>query len=153
MRLGDAAIRGVVLAGLPNIFGNDTDLGTWYSRKTAAPVVGFLGPNAFKGFRLEIDYPGGKLYLERQGADDVHDMDLVGLTLQPDAGRWRILGTAVEGVEVGDILLQVGEVRLSGATMGTATDALRGKPGDVRMLTLERQGKTLRVEARVRRLL
>ena len=153
IRLGGTTIGGVGLVGLPNIFANDTDLGTWYSRKTAAPVVGFLGPNAFKGFRVEIDYEAGMLHLERHAADDVHDMDRVGLTLQPDGGRWRVLGSAVEGVEAGDVLIAVGEVAIPGATMGTVADSLRGKPGELRVLTLERQGRTIQVRARVRRLL
>ena len=169
VRLGETKIAGVGVVGLPNIFTNETDLGTWYSRKAAGPVVGFLGPNAFKGFRMEIDYRGGMLYLERGAVDDEHDMDLVGLTLQPDGGLpaaaasdasaqgrpglWRVLGSRVAGVEAGDVLLQVGKTRLSGATMGTAIDALRGTPGDERVLTLERQGRTVTVSARVRRLL
>jgi len=158
IRLGATTVTGVGLVGLPNMFGDGTDLAMWYSQKTAAPVVGFLGPNAFKGFRLEIDYADAAIYLERGAADDVHDMDLAGLTLQPAGGRWRVLGVAsqqgqpsVEGVEPGDILLQVDDLSTSGATMGKVVDALRGKPGDVRVLTLERQGKRLRVEARVRR--
>jgi hypothetical protein len=169
LRLGDTKISGVGVVGLPNIFGNDMDLGTWYSRKAADRVVGFLGANAFKGFRVEIDYRGGTVYLERGAADDEHDMDLVDVTLQPDGNpptgaasdasvpssrtRWRVLGSRVQGVEAGDILLQVGKRSLSGVTMGAAVDALRGKPGDERVLTLERQGRRITVAARVRRLL
>ena len=153
LRLGDTKISGLGVVGLPNIFGNNLDLGTWYSRKAAGPVVGFLGPNALKGFRVNLDYRGERLYLERGAADDQRDMDLVGLTLQPDGGRWRVLGSRVEGVEAGDVVLQVGKTHLSGATMGTAIDALRGKPGDERRLTLERQGRTITVAGRVRRLL
>jgi C-terminal processing protease CtpA/Prc len=80
-------------------------------------------------------------------------MDIVGLTLQPAAGRWRVLGAAVEGIEPGDLLLRVDGLSASGATMGAVVDALRGTPGDVRVLTLERRGQRVRVEARVRRLM
>ncbi len=151
IRIGAATIAGVGLAGVPNFFPDNSDLGTWYSQKAAAPVVGFLGPNVFKGFRLEIDYAKEMVYLERRAPDDVHDMDLVGLTIQPANGRWRVIGSAVDAVQPGDILLQVGDLSASGATMGTVVDALRGQPGDVRVLTIERQGKRVRVEARVRR--
>jgi hypothetical protein len=75
-------------------------LGAWYSQKAAKPVVGFLGPNALKGLRVEIDYAKGAV---------------------------------------------------SAATLGTVVDALGGKPGDVRVLVLDRQGKRIRVEARVHR--
>lgn len=153
IRLGDTRISGVGFVGLPPVFGSDPDIGTWYSRKTAAPVVGFLGPNAFKAFRLEIDYVRGRLYLERRAADDVRDMDMIGLTLQPDGTSWRVLRTLVAGVQAGDLLLQVGGLRTSGATMGAVVDALRGRPGDQRVLLLERRGQRLRIVARVRRIL
>jgi len=61
--------------------------------------------------------------------------------------------TAVEGVEPGDRLIQVDALETTGATMGTVVDALRGKPGDIRVLVLEREGKRFRVEARVERYL
>ena len=37
--------------------------------------------------------------------------------------------------------------------MGKVVDALRGKPGEVRMLHLERDGKRIQVEARVEHLM
>ena len=151
IRLGPVAVAGVGVVGLPDIFGEGVGLGAWYSRKTAAPVAGFLGPNAFKGFRLEIDYAHGMVYLERGGPDEVHDMDLVGLTLRPEGDAWRVAGSAVEGVEPGDMLIQAGDLSVTGATMGTVVDALRGAPGDLRVLVVERNGKRVRIEARVRR--
>jgi hypothetical protein len=153
MRLGAISIAGVGLVGLPDIFGRAGDLGAWYSRKTARPVVGFLGPNAFKAFRVEIDYRGGTIWLERHADDESHDMDLVGLTLQPDAGRWRIVGSVVEGVRPGDVLSRIGDLPTDGATMGNVVDALRGAPGDERLLVVVRDGRTIRVSARVRRLM
>jgi C-terminal processing protease CtpA/Prc len=59
----------------------------------------------------------------------------------------------VDGVEPGDVLLQVENLKTTGATMGTVVDALRGRPGDIRVLVLERNGKQFRIEARVVRLL
>jgi C-terminal processing protease CtpA/Prc len=53
----------------------------------------------------------------------------------------------------GDILVRVDEVNATGATMGTVVDALRGKPGDKKMLVIERNGKEILVEARVERVL
>jgi hypothetical protein len=47
----------------------------------------------------------------------------------------------------------VDNLETTGATMGTVVDALRGTPGDVRILVLERNGERFRVEANVERFL
>jgi C-terminal processing protease CtpA/Prc len=56
----------------------------------------------------------------------------------------------IEGVQVGDKLLKVGELPLSGATRGAILSAMHGKPGEVRVLTLERNDKTFTVEASIK---
>ena len=61
-------------------------------------------------------------------------------------------GTLVPGVEPGDRLLKVDGLEVTGASMGRVVDALRGRPGDVRLLQLERRGKTFTVRATVTRL-
>ena len=157
---GGVPLRGVAIAGLPDFFGG-LGLGGWYSRKTARPVVGFLGPNAVRGLRVEIDYAGSAMYFERGAASDAPEFDLVGLTVQaqPD-GRYVVAGVApyqgqpsVEGVQAGDVLLEVGGLRVPGASMGTVVDALRGRPGDSRALVLERNGTRVNVTATVRQVL
>lgn len=161
IRWGSVPLSGVGLVGLPNFFPGGAGLGEWYSRKTARPVDGILGPNAFKAFRVEIDYAGSAVYFEKGVEPEAHDMDLVGLTLRPEAdGTYRVIGVAskhgeraVEGVEAGDELVQVDGLEAAGATMGTVVDALRGRPGDTRILLLERNGKRFTVEAKVERFL
>jgi hypothetical protein len=161
IRWGGVALSQVGLVGLGEIFGPGFDLGAWYSDKTARPVDGFLGPNAFKAFRVEIDYPESTVYFERGPAPPAPDMDLVGLTLRPEAdGGYSVLGvadvdgaSAVPGVERGDRLLRVDGLDTRGATMGTVVDALRGTPGDVRVLVVERDGLRRTVEATVHRFL
>lgn len=158
---GSVPLSGVGLVGLPNFFPGGAGLGEWYSRKTARPVDGILGPNAVKGFRVEIDYAGSAVYFEKGAEPEAHDMDLVGLTLRLEAdGTYRVIGVAskhgkraVEGVEPGDELVQVNGFETEGATMGTVVDALRGRPGDTRILLLERNGKRFTVEAKVERFL
>jgi hypothetical protein len=154
---GPVPLTGVGLAGLPDFFPNGSSIGEWYSRKTARPVAGFLGPNAFKAYRVEIDYAGSAVYFEKKSETDLRDMDLVGLTIRlgPDS-VYEVVGTArreglapVEGVEPGDRLVEVDGLPTRGATMGTVVDALRGKPGEIRVLGLEREAKRLSVEARV----
>lgn len=154
---GGVPLRDVGVVGLPESF----PLASWYSRKTARPVDGLLGPNAFKAFRVEIDYAGSAVYFEKGTDFDSHDMDVVGLTLRPMAdGGYEVIAIAsidgkpsVEGVEPGDRLVRAGDVEVSGATMGRVVDALRGAPGDTRTLLLEREGKRFTVEARVERFL
>jgi C-terminal processing protease CtpA/Prc len=158
---GPVRLTDVGIAGLPGFFQRGASLGDWYSQKTASPVEGFLGPNAFKAFRVEIDYASSAVYFERGAEVDAHDMDLVGLTLQPQAnGDYRVIGIvdvagapSVAGVEPGDRLMRIGDLEVAGATMGTVIDALRGKPGETRALVLERNGERISVDARVTRLL
>jgi hypothetical protein len=151
---GTTSLKGVAVVGVPG-------LGEWYSRKTASPVDGFLGPNAFKPFRVEIDYVGSAVYFEKGSEFDLHDQDLVGLTLRPEADSgFSVIGVAqkggkpvVEGVEPGDRLLQVGDLEVQGVTMGTVIDALRGQPGDNRTLIFLRGGARFTVKAKVERFL
>jgi hypothetical protein len=136
-------------------------LGEWYSQKTARPVDGFLGPNAFNTYRVDIDYADSAVYFEKRMEADARDMDIVGLTLQPQAdGKYMVIGIAeingkptVDKVKTGDMLLEVGRLKTTDATMGKVIDALRGKPSDVRTLTLERNGKRIKIKARVNRFL
>jgi len=158
---GPVRLAGVGVVGVAGVQPGGPPLGAWYSRKTARPVNGFLGPNAFKAFRVEIDYAGSAVYFEKTAESDTFDMDLVGLTLRPeDDGSYTVIGVAVkdgkpavEGVEPGDKLIQIGDLKTTGATMGTVVDALRGKPGDICHIILERGGNRFRIEAKVARLL
>lgn len=159
--LGSVRLAGVGFTGVPDFFPGGQDLGGWYSYKTASPVAGFLGPNAFKAFRIEIDYTRSAVFLEKKAEFELHDMDLVGLTLRPEAdGGFRVIGiarhdgkTVVDGVEPDDRLVRVDELEVQGLTMGAVVDALRGKPGDVHTLMLERAGRRFQVVVRVERIL
>ena len=161
LRWGAVRLADVGLVGLPRFSPDGPSIGERYSRKSARPVAGFLGPNAFKAFRVGIDYARGFVHFERAARTDRHDLDLVGLTLRLLAdGGYEVAGVVrrdgrpvVEGVEPGDRLVQVDGLALTGATMGTAVDALRGRPGEVRDLLLERGGRRFTVRARVTRLL
>jgi PDZ domain-containing protein len=124
----------------------------------AEPVIGWLGGNVLKGFRVTIDCPGHMTYWERQSDLDAHDLDQVGVTLETrdDQPGFFIAGIAtkrgaptVEGARIGDRLVQVDDLRLDGATRGALFSALHGKPGSVRLLTLERDGKRVTVPTRI----
>lgn len=147
----------VGLVGLPDSF----PLAVWYSQKSARPVDGLLGPNAFRSYRVEIDYPDSAVYFEKSTDGDFHDMDIVGLTLRPEAdGNYSIIGIAdkdgrpsVEGVKIGDVLVKVDDLVVRNSTMGTVADALRGKPGDFHRIIVERNGNQFEVLGRVIRFL
>ena len=75
-------------------------------------------------------------------------------------GRYRIVGIAqvdgeptTAGVEPGDIIIGIDGIGMTGATMGTVVDALRGNPGDMHTLEVDRKGERFTVEATVRRFL
>jgi hypothetical protein len=149
--LGTLRARDVALLGL------DQDLFDWYSRKSAGPVAGFIGANVLRGFRLEVDFPAGMTYWEPGPPPGPGDLDIVGLTLRPEAdGGWSVAGVAerggapaVEGVLPGDRLIRVDRLETAGASMGEVVATLRGKPGAPRSLVLEREGKRIAIEAKV----
>jgi len=129
----------------------------WYSKKAPEPVVGWLGGNVLKGFRVTIDFPRHMTYWERESDLDPNDLDQVGVTLERrDTEKgYFIAGIAekdgkptVEGIRVGDKLVQVDNVRLEDATRGAVFSALHGKSGTVRVLILERNGKQVTVSAK-----
>jgi hypothetical protein len=161
MQCGSVRLDSIGIAGLPDFFPNGTGLGEWYSQKTARAVDGFLGPNAFKNYRIEFDYQNQLVYFDKRIESEPHDMDLVGLTLRPEAdGSYLIIGIAskdgkrvMEGVEPMDVLLKIDDFLVTGATMGAVEDALRGKPGDIHILTVERKNQQFRIEAKVERFL
>jgi hypothetical protein len=151
--LGPLRVSDVGLLGL------DQSLFVWYSKKSAGAVVGFIGANVLKGFRLEVDYPNRMTYWEVAPPPDQGDLDIIGLTLRPETnGGFTVAGVAtkdgrpaVEGVQPGDTLIRVGALDAAGATMGAVVDALRGKPGETRTLVIERAGKRSTVDAKVMR--
>lgn len=131
------------------------DFMEWYSQKNPGPVIGWLGGNVLRGFRITLDYANRTSYWLKQADLDEHDLDQVGLTLQSNHGFFvsAIVAQkgkpAVEGVRIGDKLLKIAELDTKGATWGQVFSAMHGKPGEVRTLVLERDGKQFTVSAKV----
>ena len=128
----------------------------WYSKKNAGPVIGWLGGNVLRNFRITIDYAKHVSYWLRQREADAHDLDQVGLTLESKHGQYFVAGvatqngkTTVEGVAVGDQLLQIDGLPTNAVNWAAIYDAMHGSPGEVRNLVLERNGRQFRVPARV----
>jgi len=139
--------------GQSKVEGNFFD---WYSKKAPETVIGWLGGNVLRGFRLMIDFPRRTTYWERVSDLDPHELDQVGVTLEKQSDGYFIAGIAqksgkptVDTVRVADRLIQVDDVVLSSATRGAIFAVLHGKPGEVRMLVVERDGQQLTVPAKV----
>lgn len=152
---GGVPLRNVAVASM------DPEFVSWYSKKTAAPVMGFLAWNVLQAFRITIDYKNSVAYFEKRHELDSHDMDTVGLALaQSRTGGYAIVAVVqkdghptVEEAQRGDKLLKVDGLDATDADLQTIVNALRGKPGDSRTLVLDRKGQTLTVNAKVMRLI
>jgi hypothetical protein len=142
------------LAIAPDDHGHD--FMDWYSTKNAVPVIGWLGGNVLRHFRITIDYPRHMSYWERQSALDPHDLDYVGLTLQSRHGDYFIgrVATrggwpAVTGAQVGDKLVQIGMLQTHGASREALFGAMHGKPRAVRRLVVDRDGRLIEIKTSV----
>ena len=132
------------------------DLFDWYSQKNPVAVIGWIGGNVLKSFRLTIDYPKRAMYWLKQSGPDAHDLDQVGLTLRAQGHAFFVAGvatkngrTTVDGVLPGDQLVRVGDLDLSTATWGRIFEAMHGLRGQSRSLIVERAGVPLAVTATV----
>jgi hypothetical protein len=147
---------GALAAGPGGILPDNLDLFDWYSRKNATPVIGWIGGNILKQFRLTIDYPARMMYWMKQSDPDSHDLDQVGLTLRSEHREYFVAAVAtkngrptVEGVSSGDRLVRIGDLETQNATWGAIYNAMHGNPGETRMLVLERNGNRFTVAAKV----
>jgi hypothetical protein len=152
--LGTGAILGPFLDGLVG----DLFWDNW-QKGAGRPVVGWLGGNVLKNFKVTIDYPNRTTYWRQQATPDAHDLDQVGLTLVRRQDRYFIGGIvrkadpgtiedlAVRGVDIGDELVAVDGLLVEGAAKDKVLSALHGKPGDRRTLIVEQGGVRRRVDA------
>ena len=147
---------GALAAGPGGNFPGNLDLFDWYSQKNATPVIGWIGGNVLKQFRLTIDYPTRMMYWLKQGDPDSNDFYQVGLTLRSQHREYFVAAVArkngrptVEGVSPGDRLIRIGNLQTQNATWGAIYDAMHGKPGQTLILVLERSGNQFTVTAKV----
>jgi predicted aspartyl protease len=132
----------------------------WMSPMMTAPIFGALAGNVLRAFRVEIDYAHGTTYLEASGTVEPDDLDSPGIVFEtsPD-GAYRVAGITqragsaiVSGVHPGDRIISVDSLTVTGATRDAVIRALRGKPGDIRHLHLERDGVRVDLDVVVQRL-
>jgi hypothetical protein len=129
----------------------------WYSQKNPVAVIGWIGGNVLRGFRITIDYAKRMSYWLPQSELDVHDLDQVGLTLEARGGEYFVTAIVtqngeptVDGVQVGDKLLGIDSLSTANATWGEIFRAMHGKPGELRALQLARTSKQFSVQATIR---
>jgi hypothetical protein len=133
----------------------------FFRQRAGAETSGLIGGNALVNYRVGIDYAHSTVYFEQRGSYIAPGIDVVGLTLRPELdGRYTIIGVpdyegkpAVPEAKPGDVLVAVDKVPAKGSTMGQIWSLLGGDPGDIRVLTLEREGRQLTVNATVKRFL
>jgi hypothetical protein len=153
--LGSLTVRGAgALAIGPDNGGHD--FMDWYSTKNAVPVIGWLGGNVLRAYRITIDYPKRLSYWVPQSEIDIHDLRSVGLTLVSKHREYFVGGIAtqngkptVQSVRVGDKFVQIGPLRTRGASAAAMLAAMHGKTGELKPLILERDGRRIRLEAGV----
>ena len=137
------------------------DFLAFYRQRAGAETSGLIGGNALLNYRVGIDYAHSTVYFDQRGSYIAPGIDVVGLTLRPELdGRYTVIGVpdyegkpAVPEAKSGDILVAIDKVPAKGSTMGQIWSLLGGDPGETRVLTLEREGKPLTVNATVRRFL
>jgi len=155
LRLGTSTLQAVMLARLP------PDLLQRLRDRAGTETSGLLGGEAFRNCRVGIDYAHQTVYLEIVTHNVAPDMDVVGLTLRPEPdGHFTVLSVlevdrkpAAPEVKVGDVLVGVDGAPATGATLGQVWSLLGGTPGQIRALTLERDGKRFTADAPVHRFL
>ena len=133
----------------------------YMSAMMTAPIVGAIGGNILKQLRVEIDYAGGVVYIQRGGPSEPNDLDQVGLTLAATpSGALMISAVSagndsvvVQGLRAGDRLLRVNGVEMTGVTLSAAQKALAGRPGEIKTIVVERDGAPITVQAKVSRIL
>ena len=121
----------------------------------ASQTIVALGGNVLKHFRVERDFGAGTTYLEQHTQTDQHDMDMVGLVLSPYTdGTYRITAVAnrndfqvLRSIKPNDRLLQIDGQDVQARSLNYVVDTLRGGPGNVHTLLLEREGEKFTVNA------
>ncbi len=122
------------------------------SEIVGTPVIGSIGGNVLRHFKVTMDYPAQTVYLD--GPETVRDasIDMVGIMLEPAAhGGYEVARTIsdVKDIRAGDELLEVDGHDVMQAPFAKVAGLLGGLPGTSRTLLLQRGGKRLTVHATV----
>lgn len=158
-RLPEFAIGEVVLPNV-GVLGTGPVLGSFgdslfgevfwdnWQKSAPRPIIGWLGANVLRHFKLTIDYPNRMSYWRQQSFSDPHDLDQPGVTLMRRDGRYFISGLVrpargaqQEDVQIGDELIAIGALNTREAGKEAVLAALHGRPGESRTLLLSGASK------------
>jgi hypothetical protein len=142
---GPFHIKNVLFVSRPN----ETFSYTMFETPTF--IVGALGGNVLKHFRIEIDYPHGTTYLEQKSGDAGGDMNSAGLVLDVDTTEGLVVraidsaasATTKMNIRVGDQIIAIDGKREMPWTIVDASDMLSGAPGETKRLVIRRAGKEM----------
>ena len=167
IRIPSLAVGGMLLRDV-GIMGNGPTLGwPWdnllgeifwdrWQKSAPEPVVGWLGANVLKHYRLTIDYADRMSYWVEQSASDPHELDQVGVTLVYRSGNFVIGGIVrkagrptLDGLAIGDEIIWIDGQPTNGWSREQIWRALGGAPGDRHRLVVERGGKAIEISAEV----
>ncbi|HKP14353.1 MAG TPA: retropepsin-like aspartic protease, partial [Blastocatellia bacterium] len=106
MRLPQFTLGAIALPDVAAVSRPQGTFEKFMSAMMTAPIVGAIGGNVWRAFRVEIDYSNGATYLEKSGAADSHDLDVVGAIVRAQAdGSYTVVGVAKQdGKEVTDAI-------------------------------------------------
>ena len=160
MRIPDVTLADFHLSAITAVSRPVGTFEKWMSQMMTGPIVGAIGGNVLKAFRVQIDYANGITYLEKRGEAD-NALDIVGLTLRAQRdGTYLVAGVSKENspevirdIKPGDKLIRVDKIEAPGAPLASVVNSLRGAPNKLRVLVLEREGRQFTVKAPAVRIL
>lgn len=126
------------------------------SETVGVPVIGSIGGNVLRHFKVTVDYPARTVYLDGPAVVRDTPLDMVGVMLEPAAhGGYDVAGIApgVKDIRIGDELLKVDGRDIRRAPFSTVVNLLSGSPGTSRTLLVQRGQTSLTVHAMVQPIL
>jgi hypothetical protein len=121
-----------------------------WQKNAPEPVIGWLGANVLKHFKLTIDYQNRMSYWLKKDDLDAHELDQIGVTLVYRKGEYFVGGIVtkagnptVVGLEIGDKIVGVDDKKTVGWSRDQIFAALHGHAGDSHRLAVERDGKSM----------
>ena len=154
LRIGVLKLGSFTLKNIGSVSRPEGNYERAMSSLTGRPVIGSIGGNVLRHFRVDIDYPNSQLYLKRESAGGGTPLAMVGVTLEPFDRGYVIVGVAntERGLKIGDDLLRIGDAPINGLTTAEIVHKLEGIPGEIKKLTIKRNHNSLSVNARVIRI-
>ena len=147
--LPELDIAGISLSNVAVVSRPEGTFEHWMSSLTSGPIIGSLGGNVLRNFRLTIDYPNSRLFLDfagRQSAD--HQLTLVALTVTAnDDGSYDIAQmldipaySALRAKLVGTQLVAIDGVPVSGRRISDVHVLLHGILNTSKRITVSHDG-------------